>query len=101
MSTPITEATVRHIATLSRLKLTDEEVAGFTQQLSAILEYVDQLKQVNVEGVAPTAHAVDVRDVLRADEVRPSVGVENALQNAPRRKDSFFVAPKVLDQETV
>jgi aspartyl-tRNA(Asn)/glutamyl-tRNA(Gln) amidotransferase subunit C len=101
MAAPITASTVRHIAMLGRLKLTDEEVAGFAPQLSAILEYVDQLKQVDVEGVEPTAHAVDIRNVLRADEVLPSIGIDKALSNAPRRKDSYFVAPKVLDQETV
>lgn len=100
MSRQITESEVRHIATLSRLKLTDHEIHEFAAELGAILGYVRQLEQVDVEGVEPTAHAVELRDVLRDDEVRPSLPAEHATANAPQRDGTFFQVPKVLDQGT-
>lgn len=101
MAKPLTEAEVRHIATLSRLQLSDEEVAMMTEELSAIVGYVDQLSEVDVEGVVPTAHAVDVQNVFRDDTIRDSIGSDKALANAPEREGSFFKVPKVLDQDTV
>jgi len=98
MSQEITESDVRHIATLSRLKLTDTEVHEFAAELGAILGYVRQLEEVDVEGIEPTAHAVELRDVLRDDEVRPSLPAEQATANAPQRDGTFFQVPKVLDQ---
>jgi aspartyl-tRNA(Asn)/glutamyl-tRNA(Gln) amidotransferase subunit C len=100
LSTRIDESLVRHIATLSRLNLTDAEVAQFTSELSAIVGYVDQLSQVNTDDVSPTAHVLPVHNVLRADEVRPSPGPEAVLGNAPQRQDTFFRVPKVLDQDS-
>lgn len=101
MANPLTESEVRHIATLSRLQLTDKEVAVMAEELSVIVGYVDQLREVDVEGVDPTAHAVDVKNVFREDVVKESIGVANALANAPQREDSYFKVPKVLDQEGV
>jgi len=101
MSETITQDQVRHIAMLARLKLTDEEVASFSGQLSAILDYISQLEEVNVEGVEPTAHAVALRNVFRDDVVRPSFDPDTALANAPDREESSFKVPKVLDQDTV
>ena len=101
MAEPLTEAEVRHIATLSRLQLSDEEVAMMMKELSAIVGYVDQLREVDVEGVDPTAHAVDVKNVFRDDVVRESIGSDRAVANAPQNEDSYFKVPKVLDQETV
>ena len=101
MSKPLTESEVRHIAMLGRLQLSDEEIAAMTEELSAIVGYVDQLSEVDVEGVKPTAHAVNVQNVFRDDVVRDSIGPDKALANAPQREDSFFRVPKVLDQDTV
>ncbi|HNO77844.1 MAG TPA: Asp-tRNA(Asn)/Glu-tRNA(Gln) amidotransferase subunit GatC [Phycisphaerae bacterium] len=101
MSKPLTESEVRHIAMLGRLQLSDDEIAMMTEELSAIVGYVDQLSEVDVEGVEPTAHAVNVQNVFRDDVVRDSIGPDKALANAPQREDSFFRVPKVLDQDTV
>ena len=98
MAQHIDEKQVRHIGHLSRLDLTDEEVARFGQQLSAILDYVDQLSEVNTEGVEPSAHALPVHNVYRVDEVGESLTTEAALSNAPDRDETFFRVPKVLDQ---
>lgn len=99
MPAPIDEATVRHVAHLARLKLSDDEVHRYTQQLVAILEYVQQLNRLNVDGVEPTAHALPIVNVLRPDEPREPLGAEKALANAPQKAAGFFALPKVLDQE--
>jgi len=100
MSDAITPELVRHIAQLSRLKLTPDELEAITRDLDAIVGYVDQLKDVDVEGVEPTAHAVAMTNVLRDDQVQPSIAPEAAIANAPDRERTFFKVPKVLDQDS-
>ncbi len=94
------EAAVRNVARLARLKITDAEAALFTSQLSKVLEYVEQLNEVDTRDVPPTAHPLPVSNVFREDVVRPSLTTEQALHNAPDRRDGFFRVPKVLDQES-
>jgi aspartyl-tRNA(Asn)/glutamyl-tRNA(Gln) amidotransferase subunit C len=84
---------VAHVARLARLALTDEEVERFQQQLSAILEAVGKVSELDLEGVEPTAHPLDVANVYAADEPRPCLPVEEALQNAPDREGDFFRVP--------
>jgi aspartyl-tRNA(Asn)/glutamyl-tRNA(Gln) amidotransferase subunit C len=100
MPPKIDETQVRHIAMLSRLELTDREVAAFTEQLSAILQYVEQLNQLDTEGVEPTAHPLPLRNVFREDEPNAPLGVDDALANAPQRADGFYKTPKVIDQDS-
>jgi len=100
MPQAIDEQTVRHIARLARLELSDEEVGRYTHQLAEILAYVQQLNAVNTEGVEPTAHALAVSNVLRDDVPVAPLGAEKALANAPRSAAGYFALPKVLDQET-
>src|SRR5579871_6930806 len=93
---------VRWIAHLARLELSDAELATMTRQLSAIVGYVDQLRQVDTEGVEPLAHALAVHNVFRNDEPAPSLPTAEALANAPdRRTDArgqqFFGVPAVLE----
>ena len=87
----------RWVATLARLDLSDADLATMVQQLSAILNYVDQLKQVSTEGVEPLAHPLQVHNVFRDDEPAPSLLVADALANAPDRQGDFFGVPAVLD----
>lgn len=96
--TKITETEVRHIAHLARLKLSDEEVARFSAQLSDILGYMATLNEVDTTDVPPTAHTLPVRNVFRTDEVTAGLTLDAALANAPQREGSFFGVPKVLDQ---
>jgi len=96
MSETLTEEQVRHVAKLARLKCTDEEIATFTHQLGAILDYVAQLEEVDTENVEPLAHCLPVHNVFRSDEVRDSLANEAALANAPQRDGEFFAVPKVL-----
>ena len=93
----ITRAEVEHVARLARLELSAEEAETFTGQMDAILAYVDKLSELDTAGITPTSHAVPVENAFRADEVRPAIGVDNALANAPDRVDGFFRVPKVIE----
>ncbi len=88
---------VKHIALLSRLELSDEEVKLYTGHLTGILEYVEKLKELDVSGVEPTSHAIPMFNVMREDEVQPSLELEEALKNAPDRQDPFFRVPRVTE----
>ena len=91
------EFDVRYTAQLARLHLSEEEIAKFQAQLSQVLEYVEKLKQVDVSGVEPTAHANAVHNVFRADEPRAWFTSQEALANAPRQASQLFVVPKVIE----
>ncbi|AAR36773.1 Asp-tRNA(Asn)/Glu-tRNA(Gln) amidotransferase subunit GatC [Geobacter sulfurreducens] len=93
----ITRTDVEHVATLARLELTEDEKDRFTGQLDAILAYVEKLNELDTDGIIPTSHAVPVENAFREDEVRPSIGVENALANAPDRVEGFFRVPRVIE----
>ena len=84
---------VLHVARLARLALTDEEVERLGAQLNAILEAVGKVSELDLEGVEPTAHPLDLVNVLAEDEPRPSLPVEEALANAPEREGEFFKVP--------
>ena len=96
MSEKLTTEQVRHVAHLARLKLPNEKIELFTRQLGAILEYVEQLNELDTDQVEPLAHCLPVSNVLREDELRESLTNDQALQNAPQRDGEFFVVPKVL-----
>ena len=84
---------VLHVARLSRLRLSDEEIDTLTGELSSVLVHVDKLAEVDIEGVAPTSHVVPLENVLRADEPRPSLDREVALSQAPDPHDGAFRVP--------
>jgi aspartyl-tRNA(Asn)/glutamyl-tRNA(Gln) amidotransferase subunit C len=96
----ITRDEVQKIAQLARLHFSEEELAKFTIQFQRILDYIEQLKQVNIENVEPTSHVSLTEDfekhVLRDDEVKPSLTVEESLANAPDPGSGHFRVPKVL-----
>ena len=89
----ITRDEVLHVARLARLELTEDEIDRFTAQLSAILEAVAKVSELDLSGVAPTAHPLDVVNVWAADEPRPSIPAEDALANAPDDEGGFFKVP--------
>ena len=92
----ISEEEVRHVALLARLGLTDDEVPRLRDELSNILEQVDKIGELDLEGVEPMAHAVDLTNVTRPDENRPSLTQEEALLNAPESRDGAFVIPRIV-----
>lgn len=98
MANPITDADVRHVAQLSRLKLTDDQIADYTKQLGRVFGYIDKLSELDVEGVEPMAHALDMSNVLREDVVQEPLTVDKALANAPASDPPFFKVPKVLGE---
>ena len=97
MAKKIDQTQVRKVAKLSRLDLTEDEVQEFTGQLSAILDYVEKMNELDTTGVEPLAHCLPVSNVLREDSAKESLGTEKVLANAPQRDDEFFKVPKILD----
>ena len=89
----ITRDEVLHVARLARLELPEEEVERFTEQLSAILEAVAKVSELDLSDVDPTAHPLDVVNVWADDEPRPCLPVDDALANAPEREAGFFKVP--------
>ena len=89
---------VRKVAELARLELSDADVETMTRQLSAIIDYINELQQVDTTGVEPMAHALDLHDVFRADTPAQSLNADEALANAPARKDDFYRVPPVFGE---
>ena len=100
MAKKIDEAQVRRVALLSRLELSDEEVAQFSGQLSDIVEYIEKLNELDTDNVEPLAHCLPVHNVLREDIPRSSLTNDQALANAPEREDEYFKVPKILDDNS-
>ena len=92
----ITKEEVLHVAHLARLEFSEEEIDLFTAQLAQILDYVNKLNELDTREVEPTYHALNLTNVFREDQVKPSLSTDKALQNAPERENGFFVVPKVI-----
>ena len=88
---------VKYVAHLERLSLSPEEEQKISAQLGNILGYIEKLKEVDVTGVEPTAHAFPLVNVTRPDEVRPSISNEAALRNAPAKANGLFIVPKIVE----
>ena len=93
----ITRAEVEHVAKLARLALKESELDALTGQMDAILDYVEKLKELNTDGIVPTAHAVPMENAFRDDVVKESIGVEKALANAPESGEGCFRVPRVIE----
>ncbi len=93
----LTREEVEHVAMLARLKLTEEEKGRFSQQLTAILEYMSRLNDLDTRGIEPLAHVLPVSNVFRDDEVRPAgVSREDILSGAPLRENGCFRVPRII-----
>ena len=84
---------VLHVARLARLELTDDEVAKFQEQLSAILEAVSKVAELDLEGVPPTAHPLELENAWAEDEPRPCLPLDDVFANAPQRESDYFRVP--------
>lgn len=93
----IDDRDVAHVARLARLALSDGEKARMREQLAKILQYIDKLKELDVEGVEPTSHAVPLVSVMRADEGTPSLPRDEMLANAPDRAGDLFRVPRIIE----
>lgn len=88
---------VKYVAHLARLSLSPDEEQKISAQLGNILGYIEKLKEVDVSGVEPTAHAFPLVNVTRPDEVRASISNEDALRNAPVKANGLFMVPKIVE----
>ncbi len=92
----VTIKDVEHIAALAKLSFNDAEKQKLTTELNAILEYMDQLNQLDTSIVEPLSQVIELNNAFRQDELRPTVSRDEALKNAPARSDKFFKVPKVI-----
>ena len=95
----ISREEVVHVARLARLELTDEEIELFRTQLDAVLDRAQRIQRLPLEDVPPTAHPVDLTNVLRGDEVVPPPPADAILENAPEREGNVFRVPRILEDE--
>jgi aspartyl-tRNA(Asn)/glutamyl-tRNA(Gln) amidotransferase subunit C len=91
------EIDIKYVAHLARLHLTPDEETKLGAQLGGILGYIEKLKELDVTGVEPTAHAVPMVNVTRADEIRPSLSPDDALRNSPAQANGLFIVPKIVE----
>ena len=91
------ELDVKYVAHLARLSLSPDEEQKIGAQLGNILGYIEKLKEVDISGVEPTAHAFPLVNVARPDEVRASLSQEEALRNAPAQANGLFIVPKIVE----
>ena len=100
MAKKIDQKQVRKVAKLSRLDLTEAEITEFTSQLSAILDYVEKMDELDTENVQPLAHSLPISNCFREDCAKKSLGTEKTLANAPQWDGDFFKVPKILDSSS-
>ncbi len=93
----VTHDDVRHVAALARLEISDEDLEPMRRELSAILEYVGKLDELNTDDVPPTSHVLALNNVFRSDTVEESLPRDKALQNAPSEAMGHFRVPKVME----
>lgn len=89
--------TVKRVAHLARIKVTEEEAGGLVAELNAILGFVEQLNEVDIEGVAPMTSVIPMSAKLRADHVTDGGAAEDIVANAPASEDNYFLVPKVVE----
>ena len=91
------EINIQYVAHLARIAVTPDEEKKLAAQLGGILGYIEKLKELDVTGVEPTAHAVPMVNVLRADEIRPSLPHDEVMRNAPAQANGLFIVPKIVE----
>ncbi len=93
----ITSEKVKHVANLSRLYLSDDEIKIFCNQLNTIIEYVEQLNSLDTDNIEPTSHVIPLNNIMRDDILAASLPAENALKNAPDATEKFYRVPKIIE----
>lgn len=89
--------TVNYIAHLARIELKKQELKIFAKQLKKIIEYINKLKELDVSGVSPTSHILELKNVLREDNLKDCLPLKEVLKNAPEKRENFFVVPKIIE----
>ena len=93
---PVTKKDVEHIAKLARLEFNEQQKEKLTQEMNDILGYIEKLNEVDTSNVEPLSHVIELSNVMREDEVKPSLSQKEALKNAPEKTEKFFKVPKVI-----
>lgn len=88
---------VAYIAKLARINLDEKEMELLSGQLHSIIDFIDQLKSADINQVNPTSHILPASNILRQDELKPTLPIAKTLANAPQKKEGFFKVPKVID----
>ena len=88
---------LQHVVKLARIELSAEEEQRIGPQLSEIIQYVEKLNELDVDEIEPTAHVVQLTNVLREDQPRPSLSQDDAMRNAPKSANGLFVVPKIVE----
>ena len=91
----ISKEDVKYVAKLAELEFNDKDTEKFTSQLDKILDHIANISSVNTEGIPPTSHVLDVKNIFREDVIKKSVTQESALKNAPDRQSDGFKVPKI------
>jgi aspartyl-tRNA(Asn)/glutamyl-tRNA(Gln) amidotransferase subunit C len=92
------KAAVDHVARLARLDLSEDERKRMQAELTQILEHVERIQNLELDGVEPTSHAIPLRNIMRADDGRPSLAQDEALANAPAAEDGRFKVPRIIEE---
>lgn len=93
----ISKEEIKHIANLSRLNISEDELDKYAQDLSNIVDMSNEISKLNTDNVKPTAHVLDIKNVFRKDEVKPSFDRDTILQNAPTKESGCISVPKVVE----
>jgi aspartyl-tRNA(Asn)/glutamyl-tRNA(Gln) amidotransferase subunit C len=94
---PATEFDIKYVARLARIQLDPVEEQKMAAQLQPIIGYIEKLSQLDVTGIEPTAHAVPLVNIMRPDQVQPSLSSAEALRNAPSQANDLFIVPKIIE----
>ncbi|MBU2541369.1 MAG: Asp-tRNA(Asn)/Glu-tRNA(Gln) amidotransferase subunit GatC [Candidatus Omnitrophica bacterium] len=89
---------LRHLGDLARIEFSDSDLEKYGRELDSILDYIQQLKEVDVERIKPTSHVMCLSNVFRQDVVKPSIEIDEVLKHCPDRKDKFFRVPKIIEE---
>lgn len=95
---PLSRDEVLHVALLARLELSEEEIERYTWELNRVLEHIEKLKELDVEDVEPTSHAVPLSNIFRPDEPGEPMPRDEVLMNAPDAVDGYFRVPRVVEE---
>lgn len=93
----ISKEIVEYVAHLARIELDAKELEKLSQQLKGILDFIDKLKDVDINNISPTSHILPINNVLRQDEIKVSLPAQKVLENAPGKQGNYFTVPKVIE----
>ncbi|KAB2331661.1 Asp-tRNA(Asn)/Glu-tRNA(Gln) amidotransferase subunit GatC [Bacillus mesophilum] len=97
--TRISSDQVKHVANLARLQLSEEETESFRNQLEAMITFAEQLNELDTDGVEPTSHVLDMKNVMREDVAKPGLPQTEVVKNAPDHQDGYIKVPPIMTED--